>query len=128
MQTEPRSFIIFPMGRRPVASERDIVVVASAIACPLHFSVATARAFVHESCTSSVFFIPLADTSIPDDESENAINIFVEMPGDALRGEEKRETEGEKEGIWKKKRKKKNKSRIARTINEKSLYKRARDV
>ena len=24
-------------------------------------------------------------------ESENAINIFVEMPGDALRGEEKRE-------------------------------------
>lgn len=63
-------------------------------------------------------FTPLADT--PPPRSENAINIFVEMPGDALRGEEMSKGGERERGIDKNI---ENKSRIARTINEKSLYK-----
>lgn len=81
--------------------------------------------------TSAVFFIPLADTSIP--ESRRTRSIFSwKCPVTRYAAKKRGKSGGEKEGTWKKKwkrkKREKNKSRIARTINEKSLYKRARDV
>lgn len=81
--------------------------------------------------TSAVFFIPLADTSIP--ESRRTRSIFSwKCPVTRYAAKKRGKSGGEKEGTWKKKwkrkKREKNKSRIARTINEKSLYKRTRDV
>lgn len=103
-----RSFIIFPLGRRSV--ESDIIVVASAIA--RHFSHELCAAsfrprFVDESCGRAPSFLSRSPTH--PRESENAINIFVEMPGDALRGEEKREIGGRERGNVEKEMKKEEK-------------------
>lgn len=70
------------------------------------------RAFVHVTWTKVVderrLFYP-ARRHIHPRESENAINIFVEMPGDALRGEEKREIGGRERGNVEKEMKKEEK-------------------